>query len=426
MRPLPANGMDIVRPRMNRISRRAVIAAVTAVLLLSAIVAFVTLARIGNQGVSVDRSAVVTDVVSRGDLERSISASGALASEAVRIVATTESGVVERVFVKPGTYVNVGMPIAQLSSPDLEADVVGARSAVEVALAQLRSVREEARATALAHESAYSSARAQAALDRESYATTQALLSQGFVADEAYRVAAIKADESASEARISHSQIAVDAAEEQAKIAAAQAQLQQASAELQAKEAEVAALGVHARSAGVVQSLAVDPGARVEAGTELARIADQRDLKAVLQVPEGQVQDVTIGMPARLDTGNGVATGHVMRIAPAAQDGSVAVDVSFARELPFGARPDQNVDGSIELQTLRNVLSIARPAGAAENTTIGLYRLDRSAKLARQVQVHLGRGSNDRIQVISGLDADDTVIVSDTSAYNGTPTLRFP
>jgi HlyD family secretion protein len=91
--------------------------------------------------------------------------------------------------------------------------------------------------------------------------------------------------------------------------------------------------------------------------------------------------------------------------------------------MPPGARPDLNVDGTIDLQTLHDVLSIARPAGAADDSTIGLYRIDGSQ--ARLVQVRLGVGSTDRIEVLDGITAGDVVIVSDTSAYGGAPLLRL-
>jgi HlyD family secretion protein len=137
------------------------------------------------------------------------------------------------------------------------------------------------------------------------------------------------------------------------------------------------------------------------------------------------VHSVAIGMPARVDTGNGVVTGHVARIAPSAQDGSVAVDVTFAGALPPGTRPDLNIDGTIDLQTLYNVLSIARPASAADDTTVGIYTIDPRTSLARLVQARLGVGSSSRIEVLSGLVAGETVIVSDTSAYGGAPLLRL-
>lgn len=424
MRPHALGEMDVARAKSRGLSRNATIALMVALLIVAAAVALFSLTRTGG-GIVVERASVVTDTVHRGDLNRSISASGALAPQEVHIVAAVQPGIVESVLVKPGANVAAGSPIARLSNPDLDADVVAARSAVDVARADLASAQQQARASALAQRSAYTSARAQAEMDTTNVSGEAELHREGFIADQTYRIAQIKAGQSKDQLVVAHSQIGVDASEQSAKVAAAQAQLDQAQAQLQAKQAEVEALTVRAHSSGIVQSVAIDPGARVETGTELARVADQRDLKAVLQVPEGQAHAVTIGMPVRVDTGNGTVTGRVARIAPSAQDGSVAVDVSFLGALPAGARPDLNVDGTIDLQTLRNVLSIARPAGAADNSTVSLYRLEGGSAQAQLVQVHLGVGSTDRIQVLDGVSAGDIVIVSDTSAYGGAPVLRL-
>lgn len=425
MRPVPVNGMDVVRARRASPPRIVIVIAAAGVLVVAMVMALFSLTRSSEGGPSVDRSTIVTDVARVGTLQRSISASGTLASENIRVVAAAQAGVVESVFLKPGAKVEAGTPIAQLSNPDLEADVVSAHSAVDVARAQLASVEQQAKAAALSTQSSYVSARAQAQEDDTNLQSLQYLHRNGYIADQTVRIADIKANQSSSQLHVAHSQIAVDAAEQEAKIAQARSQLDQALAQLQAKASEVDALLVRARSPGIVQSVAVDPGARVEAGAELARVADQRDLKAVLQVAEGQVHSVNIGMPVRIDTGNGTATGHVARIAPAAQNGSVGVDVYFSATLPSGARPDLNVDGTIDLETLRNVVSIARPAGASDDTTIGLYRIGRGSNVAHLVNVHLGRGSTDRVEVLSGIQPGDTVIVSDTSAYGGAPSLRL-
>jgi HlyD family secretion protein len=424
MRPVSLNSMDVARAKPRRIPRGVTVALGCVVLAIGAVVALISLTRTGG-GVAVARASVVTDTVKLGTLSRSISASGALAPQEVHIVAAEQPGTVEDVLVKPGAYVTAQTPIAGLSNPDLDAAIVAARSSVDVAEADLISAEQQAKAAALAQRSAYASAQAQAEMDQTNLSADEQLHRQAYIADQTYRIALIKATQSKAQFVLAHSQIGVDAAEQDAKIAAAQAELEQAQAQLKAKEAEVYALVVRARTAGIVQSVAVDPGARVDAGTELARVADQHDLKAVLQVPEGQVHSVNIGTPVLVDTGNGTVTGHVARIAPSAQDGSVAVDVSFAGALPAGARPELNVDGTIELQMLRGVLSIARPTEAADDATVSLYKVDPRTSLARQVQVRLGVGSTDRIEVLAGLAVGDEVIVSDTSAYGGAPLLRL-
>ena len=423
MKTLPFHrGMDVPRTRPHRVPPAVWITALAIALAVTATVALRSLLH-GAGGVSVDRTTIVTDVVQRGDLERSISVTGTLVPQEVRVVAAIQPGIIEDVLVKPGATVEDGTPIARTSNPDLDAAVITASAAVDAARAQVRSVQAQTHAAVLAQESSYSTAVAQSRVDRTNADSLRGLLKSGFVAAQTFQIAAIKATESSSQVTMARAQIGASAAEADANVAAAQAQLAQAVAQLGAKESELAALVIRSKTPGVVQSVAVDPGTRVDAGTEIARVADERDLKAVLEVPESLVGEVGLGMPARLDTGNAVLVGHVARIAPAAQNGSVAVDATFSQGLPAGVRPQQSVNGTIELERLRDVVSIARPAGASDDQAISLYRLEPGSQTARQVRVRLGRGSADRVEVISGLEPGDIVIVSDTSSYNGAPAL---
>jgi HlyD family secretion protein len=417
--------MDVVRERRRKLPRPLLIGGAAAVLTLAAVIAAVAMLREGEGGVLVDRSTIVTDVVRRGTLERSVSAAGTLASEDVHVVSAIEPGTVAALFVKPGASVRGGDAIARLENHDLEAAVIDARSALDVAQAQLVSAREQAAAAALTQQSTLAGMQAQMQEDVTNAQTLETLQHSGLVADSTFRIAQIRADESRRQVSIGQAQRSVGAADQDAKISAAQAQVAQAAAALGAREDQLSALTVRARSPGVVQTVAVDLGSRVEIGAQLAQVADQRSLKAVLQVAEGQVHDVLTGMPVKIDTGNGVAAGRVVRIAPSAQNGSVAVDVRFNGSLPPGARPDLTVDGTIELEKIPDTISIARPAGASDDSDVDLYRIDANGARAYLAHVALGRGSADRVAVRSGLQPGDTVIVSDTSSYDGQSTLRL-
>ena len=72
-----------------------------------------------------------------------------------------------------------------------------------------------------------------------------------------------------------------------------------------------------------------------------AQIRAQRDSdRAALKVAETQAKDILVGQIAEIDTRNGTIPGRVSRIDPAAQNGTVTVDVSLEGALPSGARPD--------------------------------------------------------------------------------------
>ena len=77
-----------------------------------------------------------------------------------------------------------------------------------------------------------------------------------------------------------------------------------------------------------------------------------------------------------VDTRNGVVEGHVSRLDPAVQAGTVLADVTFnGAPLPRGARPDLSVEGTVELERIPDTLVVNRPAFGREESTVGLFRL---------------------------------------------------
>lgn len=417
--------MDVVRER-RRMAPKGLYAIAGAIALVALLVwAVSSLSRGGSTSTVVDTSTLVTDTAQRGTLLRAVSAQGAFAPERVRVASATQAGVINQIGVKPGSVVEVGSVLAQMQNPTLEAAVTTARSQLQVAQADLASAKQQAQAAQLTQQSAYADATAQMQQDALQAESLESLHGKGLVSDIAYRQAEIKARTSVNDLRTSRAQVGVAAADGNAKVAAAQAQVDQAAAQLQAAASEVDALTVRAASGGIVQSVDVDPGMVVSQGAEIARIADTHFLKAVLQVAEGDVHAVIPGMRTRIDTGNGIITGRVSHIAPAAQNGTVAVDVSFAGTLPPGARPDANVDGTVEIAAIPNAVSIARPAGSSDSQSLDLFKVVDGGKRAVRVRVRLGQGSADRVQVLSGLAPGDVVIVSDMSNYLDKPQLTL-
>jgi multidrug efflux pump subunit AcrA (membrane-fusion protein) len=156
----------------------------------------------------------------------------------------------------------------------------------------------------------------------------------------------------------------------------------------------------------------------------LAKVVEPDQLKAGLKIPETQARDVQIGQPAAVDTHNGVLDGKVTRIDPAVQNGTVTVDVQLNNHVE-GERPDLSVDGTIDLQRLQDVLYVGRPAFGNEDSTISLFKLGADGKTATRVAVKVGRASVNAIQVLSGLNEGDVVILSDMSRWDNADRIRL-
>ena len=415
--------MDVIRRRPRRLPKWSYFGAAA----LALLVALVWASRgIGTHArTSVDRGSLVTDVAREGTLVRSVSAQGTFTADRVRVVAATQSGVVDQLFVKPGSAVSAGSTVARMENPALVAAASDAQAQLAVAEADLQSAQQQARTERLTQESVLDTAQAQmeqSALQARSLGT---LHRRGLVADVQYRQAEIASRKDGNDVRIQQAQLGAASADAVAKVSAAQARVVQAQAQLAANRAQVAALTVRSAGGGVVQSVEVDPGTSVAQNAVIAHVADTTSLKAVLQIAEGDVHAVNVGMRAAIDTGNGTFPGRVSRVAPAAVNGTVATDVTFPHPLPRGVRADTNVDGIIYISSIPNAISIARPAGATDNSTIQLFKVVDRGRTALRVRARLGGGSADRVQVLSGLEPGDVAIVSDMSNYIDQTTLSL-
>jgi HlyD family secretion protein len=217
----------------------------------------------------------------------------------------------------------------------------------------------------------------------------------------------------------------VSAASAKAQIEEQEAKVEQLCALYQLRKAQLASLRVRAGADGVLQELSVEVGQRVAAGTPLAKVVQPTRLKAQLKIPETQAKDVQIGQQAAIDTRNGIIPGHVMRVDPSVVESSVTVDVKLDAPLPKGVRPDLSVEGTIEIENLPDVVYVGRPAFGQPNSTVGILRLDDGGKIANRVQVKLGRSSVNSVEILSGLQPGDKVILSDMSQWDAFNRVRL-
>ncbi len=193
----------------------------------------------------------------------------------------------------------------------------------------------------------------------------------------------------------------------------------------QLRREQLEALRVKAGTDGVLQELPLKEGQWVTPGTTLAKVVQPEHLKAELRVPETQAKDIALGLPATVDTRNGIVEGKVVRIDPSVQNGTVTVDVQLEGQLPQGARPDLSVDGTVDLENLKNVMFVGRPAFGQEKSTVEIFKVDADGKSASRVKVQLGRSSVNTVEIVGGLNEGDQVILSDMSRWDKYDRVRL-
>jgi len=416
--------MDIKRPAKSKLKKRIR----TGVLILIGLAAVggITygLAKMKPAAPTLDRSTAVIATVKRGEMVREVSGNGTLVPQVTRWIPAPADGRVEKILAQAGMDVNAGTVIVELSNPQMEQQAIDAEFQVKTAQAEAENLRVRLESDGMTQQSQIASINAEYRQAKLQLDTDEALAKQGLVADLPLKVSRVHVEDLANRLRVEQQRLAISGKSTKAQLNAQQSRVEQLKALAKLKKDQVDALKVRAGTSGVLQQVSVQEGQQVTPGLNVARIADPASLKAELKIAETQIKDVREGQKAIIDTRNGVIEGQVSRIDPAAREGTFTVDVSFTGALPSSARADLSVDGKIELERLKNVLYVDRPAFGQGQQTVGMFRLGPDGQEATRTTVSLGRSSVSTIEVLNGLREGDQVIISDTSSMDNYKTIR--
>jgi HlyD family secretion protein len=419
--------MDV--PRGKEVARKRLIKRIA--LIIIAVIAIggttVALARLKPAAPSVDMSGLWPGTVKRGPMERQVRGLGALKPVEIHWIAAAQDSRVSEIVRRAGIDpVKANDIIMVLSDPDLELEAEKAEWQLkqdEANLAntkvKLESDKLDQKASLAQLESEYTQAKLTADRDLE-------LTRLNLKSDLDSKLSVDQANQLQNRVALQKQRLAIQDAAIKAQIDAQEVVVNSSRAAYELKKRQVDQLTIRAGIDGVLQEVDVEVGQRVPTGTILAKVADPTKLKAVLQIPETQMRDVRIGMDATIDTRNGIVPGRVIRIDPAAQNGTVGVDVApLGPWPPNTARPELSVDGTIEIERLSDVVYMDRPVSGEQDTTIGLFKIDPDGKGATRVNVKLGRASVNTIEVKEGLKVGDRVILSDMSQYDSYQRIRL-
>ena len=412
--------MDIARPKRSNRPRYYIAAGV--VLAIAAVTW--GLGRMGRAAPSLDKGSVWVDEVKRGAMLRAVRGPGTLVPEHIRWITADTAGRVERIHVRPGTPVKADTVLMELANPDVLLQALEAERQLanaEAAYLELKSTLEGQRlvqqATLVTLQTELGDAKRRATADEQLEA--QKLASK--IEAEATRS---RAAELTSRVALEQQRLQVISNGAQERLAAQRRQVEKLRAVADFRHKQVESMRVRATGDGVLQEMPLELGQWVTPGMLLAKVAQPDQLKAELRIPETQARDVVIGLTAEIDTRNGVVSGRVSRMDPAARDGAVKIDVALEGPLPKGARPDLSVEGSVLLEKLPDVLYLGRPAGAQPESTVELFRLVEDG-VAERVKVRLGRASVNTIEVREGLAAGDRVVLSDMSQWDNVERVKL-
>jgi HlyD family secretion protein len=419
--------MDIARPDVVRNQRRRRIVIGLAGLFLLAL-GSIGLSRLKPALPCID-GPVYSDTVKRGSMLREVRGNGTLVPEEILWVTATSPGRIERLPLLPGVTVSADTVLVQLSNPELEQARSDAESEVQAAEAGMEKLRIQLESDRLGQVAAVASLKSELAQAKIEAETDEALRKQGLLPSLTAKRSRARADELELRYQIEQKRLVISDTSAEAQAKAQQAQLVKLRKQYKLKVRQVEALTVRAGVDGVLQRLGderpAQVGQQVSTGANIARIANPTKLKAQLRIPETQAGEIQFDQQAQIDTRNGIIPGHVMRIDPVVQDGTVTIDIKLDGALPKGARPDLSVGGTVTLERLEDVLYVGRPVNGQSEAVVNLFKILEGAKVAVRVRAKLGRYSVSSVEIVEGLQPGDLIILSDMSRWAAQNRIRL-
>jgi multidrug resistance efflux pump len=374
---------------------------------------------------TVERGTLWTDTVKRGPMLREVRGTGTLQPEQIRWISSVTAGRIERILKRPGTAVEQDTELLELSNPDVQLEALDAERQLTLSQAELASLEASLQNGVLAEECVVVTTHTEFMDAKRSAAGAEKLASEGLISGNELDRARDRVEEMTTRYESEKKRLEVMKSTSLTQLELQRAQVERLRAIARFHQGRVASMHVRAGARGVLQVMALEVGQWVNPGELLAKVAQPDRLKAVVRIPETQAKDVQLGQRVSIDTHNGTVPGKVVRIDPAVQEGTVAVDVELDGSLPQGARPDLSVDGTIEIERIANTLYVGRPAEGQAGSTVGLFKLVSGGKDGMRVSVRLGRTSVNTVEVLQGLAQGDEVILSDMSRWDGVDRVRI-
>ncbi len=363
---------------------------------------------------SFDASRVRVAEVKRGDLVRDIAADGRVIAANSPILYAISAGTVD-LKVVAGDVVKKGQELAVIDSPELRNKL----AQEQATLAGLEAEASRANLDATLARAKSRKETDQASIERQAADRDLQRYQRGFDGGAVPQIDLAKATDTLKKADIQLANAQTDA------------RLQGQGADLDARnkhllaerqkavvaevQRQVDALTLRAPFDGQVGQVQATQHTNVVANAPILGVVDLSRFEIEIKVPESFARDLAIGIPAQLTSGNGQPfPGEISAVSPEVVAGEVNARIRFSDKQPQGLRQSQRMQARVVLDTRRNVLKVER-GPFVEQGNGQAYVMNGSTAVRRPVK--LGVSSLGEVEILSGLQPGDRVVVSGSDLF---------
>ncbi len=372
--------------------------------------------------VTVDASHLRIAEVKVGDLVRDVSVSGRVVAGFSPTLYAPAAGTVT-FEVRPGDYVEKDQVLAEIASPQLANELAQEQAKLQRLDIDVKRQAIENKMNDLTARKDLAQAEVELNGAKREYQRNQNAWDKGAV----NQVDLMRARDNWSSA-----QIAYDHATEEAGLNKASWEFEQKTRELELQQQQlkveelqriVGKLTIRAPIAGMVGSLLVADKTSVDDNAGLLSVVDLSQLEVEAQVPEIYADTLGPGMSALVRVGTQDRPGTVTSISPEIVKGQVAARVRFDGELPNGLRQNQRVQTRLLMDEHKNTLVLTR--GPFVDDGAGRIAYVVRDGYAERTPFEMGLTSVSDIEVLSGLEPGDKVVISGLEQFKNADRVRL-
>lgn len=353
---------------------------------------------------------VLSAKVIKGDLIRDIAVSGKLVAANAPQLYSSESGVVD-LLVKPGDSVEQGQVVASIASPELAAEIRQQQ-------AKLVNLQVDAQRGELADKEAQLELEGQLDSSLVSFNAAKREKQRADISYEKQVVSELQwaaAQDTLQEAELlyQHAQKKVALAKERLHFEQQNRQNIIAGQQLVLDELQrrQEALDVRAPVTGVVGNWLIAQKDKVANSVPLMTIVDLSRYEAELSVPEFYADELGLGLSVSIQLAGQQIMGTIISVSPEINNNQVQVRASIEGIEALKPRQNQRLNARIEFENKNNVLMVKRGAFLQTNDGHTAYIMDKQG-MATAVPIQTGASSVDYVEIVSGLQTNDTIIIS--------------
>lgn len=355
--------------------------------------------------------------VERGSLETSISSSGQVVAAQEEIILSPISSRILEVYHQSGDEVEEGTPLLRLNLDEAQEALDKLHDEAQMKRLQLEQLRVQ-QSTALAdlvmkiQVDSMKVVRLEGELEGERY-----LDSLGSGTAEKVRLAELALQSARMELAQSRRHLQGQRVQQQADIRIKQLEMKIFEKNLQATERTLHDAEIRSPRHATVTRILTQVGAQVSQGAEVATIADLTSFVVQSQLAENMASWCSTGTRVKVKVGDTWLTGHVGQVDAASQGGMITFKVQLDEADNPNLRPGLRAEVHLLSDIRQDVLRVAR--GAFNYQGPGDYPLfvRTSDDLLTRRTVKLGASNYEFIEVESGLQEGDEVVLSDMSAF---------